>query len=217
MRLASHILSTLFLFSLLTPFTRGSETPPAPENSEHTRYDRTLRIAVTKPTEWHFLSGKQQRASRHAVEYENKVLDMYLKRYARSSSIVISKYPEPYRGQNPTVIIDLLPLGEERLSDSLRVSELHYTNMRQFLRGEIEVKQLPVLTEIDGKKFGYYRVAYTLGVEKLPPFNFDQRAWFYSLPLSAVSILALTPQSGDDVSQAEIEAIMASIRFNPRR
>jgi hypothetical protein len=174
-----------------------------------------LRISVTKPADWRFLTSQEKRAARYANTYKNKEYDSLVKLDSFPPRIVISKYPEPRAGLNPSVSIDRYPLDDLRFTDEIRLAHRALAVKRTVLNG-IEVVEPVRFGVLGGVVGGYFRVRYTLEVRNGSPLRVDERVWVIGTGLMSYLVKARAVQDGPDAAGPEMEAILSSITFDPK-
>lgn len=196
--------------AILLLLLAGCATAP-----RETLHHAGLHLSVTKPAGWRFQTPKEKRDARHAITYKNAELDRLVKLDAFPPRIVISKYPEPRPEFNPVVTIDRYPLENYRFKDGLWVA-YQVMHFWQYLLDKVDIMEPVHSIAIDGKSGGAYRIRYTLQVKNGGPFAIEERAWAISTGLMTYLITARGLQQGDDAAVAEIEAIIASIKFDEK-
>ena len=201
--------SLFYFFTVLVACLHGAS--PAIVGSDLS--DPDLGITLSKPEAWRFQSSREKRSAQKAVTYKNRSWDMAVKQNSFPARIVISKYPEPYTGLNPTLSIDRYPLGEYRFKDGLWVAQRDLGYIYHMLFTPITTVQPPQWVDLAGKKAGYYHTLFDLEVKALPTFRMDWQAWAVSTRLCVLVITAVGPQVGPDYSAADFNAIMRSIKF----
>lgn len=202
----------LFFAALLASGLLAAAPTAAPGNTEF--HDKVIHLSVTRPEAWHFQTPKEKRDSRGAVTYENKRWGMMIRQETFPARMIISKYAEPYAGLNPSVSIDRYPLGDYRFKDSLWIVDRVLGNYRRILFTPFEVVAGPFQTTLAGKPAAYCRTRYELALVGLPPMKIEQQLWAVANGLEAVIIVATGSQIAPDQSEAEINAIVQSLRFD---
>jgi len=205
-----HLCSALLCCALFTG-AFGKDPVIAGDNLT----DDFLHLTLTKPSTWHFLTFKEKRDARKAVTYKNTKWDTMVKQNSIAPRIVISKYPEPYAGLNPTFTIGRYPLEEYRFKDGLWVAKANSGVINALVFTPILYLQPPIWREVAGKPAGHYEAYFDLEVKGLPTFVLSRRVWAISTPLAVLFITAVGPQRGPDASEEEFKAILQSLRFTP--
>lgn len=177
-------------------------------------HDTRLRLTVTKPDSWRFLTPKEKRDSRKSVTHKNTRWDMMVKQNSFPSRIVIAKYPEPFPGLNPSVAIDVYPLEEYRFKDAMWLASWDISFHRNLLFTPFRVTTGPFMVQLDTKQASYYRAQFELELVKAPPMKIDHRCWIITTALGATIISAGGTQEGPDHCETELAAIIESIRFD---
>jgi hypothetical protein len=174
-----------------------------------------LHLSVTKPNDWRFQTAKEKRDARYAITYKNKGLDSRIKLNPFPPRIVISKYAEPRKEFNPTVTIDRYPLDNYRFKDGAWVAYQVHHNW-QYLLDRLEIVEPVNRGVLDQKVTGCYRIRYKLEVKTGGPFLIEERVWAVATGLMTYLITARGLQEGEDAAVAEIDAIVASIKFDAK-
>jgi hypothetical protein len=172
-----------------------------------------LRLSVTKPAEWRFLTPKEKRAARDAKPFVNAELAYLIRQNPFPPRIVIARYPEPRVELNPGVSIDRYPLDDYRLKDGLWIAGRVVHN-RQRLLNHVEIVEPTAWRTLGGRAAGYCHIRFTLEMKGAPAYHVDERTWAIASPLSTFLIIARCSQDDPpEVTQA-IDAVIASIHFD---
>lgn len=178
--------------------------------------DDFLKVTLTKPAGWHFQTRTEKRAARSAIDYKNKGWAMMVRQASFFPRIVISKYPEPYAGLNPTFTLDRYPLEEDRFKDGLWVSRANAGLIEYMVFTPIRYVQLPQWVEIAGRKAGHYEAHFELEAKGIPTLEIKRKIWAVgSGGLSVIFVTAVGAQKGPEVADAELQSILDSLRFLP--
>jgi hypothetical protein len=126
---------------------------------------------------------------------------------------VIAKYHEPRVALNPSLSIDLYPLGHEIMNDPLRAARWALEDYEGFIFTPVVVVEPLQLRTVAGRQAGYFHIRFALELKNGPPREIDLRLWAITRGTSAYLIKAIDAQGGPDRSVAEIDGMMGSLRF----
>ncbi len=191
----------------------GCSSPSKVALAGDTLHHRDLKLSVTKPETWRYLTSREKRAARHANTYENKLYDSQVKLDAFPPRIVIAKHPEPHRGVNPSVSIDRYPLDDLRFKTSAWLAGLVLKNSLYVFDG-VTVAAAMEHTPLDGNPAAALRMRYVLEVKDGPPQAIDEHIWVVATGITAYLIVGRCAQDGPEAASDEINSIVASLKFD---
>ncbi len=82
------------------------------EDANDTFTNPTFGISVTKPADWQFMSAEQNLDNLKRTIVKDEEFQQLLQRYATAPLVVMAKYPEPFDDLNPSLKVNVRPLGE---------------------------------------------------------------------------------------------------------
>ena len=176
------------------------------------RYE-DLKLSVTKPATWRYLTAKEKRDARTANTYSNKLYDSAVKLEAFPPRIIIAKYPEPHRGLNPHITIDRYPLDDLRFKTSEWLAFRVLRNFEYYFDGIRPVTPVHQ-TQINGKPAATFRIRYTLQVKGGPLQEIDEQVWCIATGITAYLISGRSAQAGADAEADAIAAVIESLTFD---
>jgi len=72
----------------------------------------TAGFEITKPADWHYLTAEQNQENLSRVELTDDEYKEALLKYATVPLVAMVKYAEPFDDLNPSVKVNIKPLGE---------------------------------------------------------------------------------------------------------
>lgn len=205
------------LFALVAVLTTSCvSTQPVQTTSGNELRDTDLHVTVTKPEGWRFQTSKEKRDHRTALPFKNTRWRMMVGQETFPPRIVISKYPEPYVGLNPSVSIDRYPLESARFKTSLWLASSIISDYRSMLFTPYTITSGPLMRTLSDKPAAYFRADYDLELINLPTLKIDERMWIIASALDCLIVTVTAPQAASDELTAEIEAILFSLSFDPK-
>jgi hypothetical protein len=203
--------SILLALALLLAPSAASPTPPSPPYAEHFA-SPAIGISIDPPKGWRTLERREV-----APESKNRLPDVQILAALRPLEgrplVEFAKHPEPYPELNPTIQLNVQPLGGltgKKLDQMMTRIMLPLRNAHPdfHLIGPMKDGTVSRLKSLEAI------AAYTLTVG---PRQYDVRSRIWVAPRGALLfVIAMTdPPKGGDVAEREFEAALASIQIEP--
>ena len=196
---------------LLTLFLLTASQPARAEPAE-TVTNLTIGIQVVKPEGWHHLSAEANLDNLRRVGPDDKDFQEAVASYGNAPIIAFSKYVEPYADLNPSLKINIRPMGALAGRSGSAILQIILPGMAK-LFSDMKIEQAPTETEIGGQQSGYARFSYTLksGEMSLPTTS---ELWIVPKGNYFFMIGAGTRQDEANGTRAEIQSIISTINFD---
>jgi hypothetical protein len=149
-------------------------------------------VSMSKPLGWHFTA--QQNA-------------------ATAPLVVITRHEEPFDGLNPTVKINIRPLGEWNGSNPVEIVETLTAPLQQAFKDAATVDG-PRETELSGLKAGYVRVNFTLQSAAGRAFRTSSELWVVPRGSDYFLIEIGRSQTAGEAEKRELRSIVNSIKID---
>lgn len=202
------LVAAALLGALTALLTAGCITANSTLTGDTLRHD-DLRLSVTKPPTWRFLTAKERSDGRHGNVHYQSAANLV----GFPPRIVIAKHPEPHRGFNPSISIDRYPLDHLRFKTSDWLAGRIAQNYRVTFSSPDLI--IPVLHQsLGGKSAATFRIRYNIGRPEGSPFQMDEQVWAVANGLTVYLITARCAQEGTDAHYREFDAILASLKFD---
>lgn len=132
-------------------------------NSNNDFESVTVGLKITKPTDWQFLSAQDNMENLKRVDHGSPELKAAILKYATAPLVVMAKYPEPYDDLNPSVKVNIKPLGKLDGNNPSKILNLILPQFKKSFQ-DFKLVQKPVETTIAGLKASYMRLNYSLAI-----------------------------------------------------
>jgi len=123
----------------------------------------TAGFEITKPADWHYLTAEQNQENLSRVELTDDEYKEALLKYATVPLVAMVKYAEPFDDLNPSVKVNIKPLGELKGMAATEILSLFIPQLEKLFQ-DFEVAEGPQPVEVSGFPAGYLRVHYNLRV-----------------------------------------------------
>lgn len=138
---------------------------PAPQSGERITIP-SLGISIVRPASWVTITADQNARNLGNVQMDDPQFQALAKRYANSPVVAMAKHREPYADLNPSLKINVRPLGgfaghapEEIIAAALPMFQHGFADLK--------VLEGPKHTTLAGKPAGFVRMAYTLRTHEM--------------------------------------------------
>jgi len=126
----------------------------------------SLGLSILRPQSWVTITAEQNARNLQSVHMDDPRFQALAARYANSPVVAIAKYPEPHADLNPSLKINVRPLGgfaghapEEIIGAALPTMQHGFADMK--------VLEGPTRTTLAGRPAGFVRIGYTLRTDKI--------------------------------------------------
>lgn len=172
----------------------------------------SLGLSIVRPATWVTITADQNTRNLRSVQMDDPEFQALAARYANSPVVAMAKYPEPYADLNPSLKMNVRPVGGFA---GRPPEEIVAAALPTFRRGFEDMKILdgPRRTTLAGRPAGFVRIAYTLrtGANAFPA---SSEVWI--VPKGPVFLLigAGTRADESNGSRSEIRSIIDSLRLD---
>jgi len=189
----------------------GCSSPGLMHLDANTAYAPTLRVQVTKPDRWVYISPAELRSAQRHISSDNARLN-FLVYQGSFAPPVMAACLESSSIVPPSVVIYRESLGEERLALSEKVAGFEMWAYEHVLTGTQEVGRIHTVM-INGKPFAHCRIRYPLGLKNGPRVTVERQFWVRSSPISALVISAACDVREVYTLKPEIDRMVQSLRL----
>lgn len=121
----------------------------------------TLDFKVTKPSDWQFLSAEANQENLKNIKFEDQEYKELVQKYATVPLVVITKYPEPFDDLNPSLKVNIRPLGQFKGMDPKEMLDYVIPQFKNIFQ-DLEIIQPPMDTKVSNLPAAYMRVNYLM-------------------------------------------------------
>jgi hypothetical protein len=181
--------------------------------SEKNEYKNpTAGFQITKPDSWTFMTIETIVTNRENIRIRDEELRAAIRERGTAPLVVMAKHEEPYDDLNPTIQVVLRPVGPLQGQPA---TEIMATAVRPMENAFHEFKFLREIheTEISGLKASHMRATYTISNKEGRNFRVVSRMWMVPRGAFVFLIGMSGPESGPDVSEAEFDHVLKSIKI----
>ena len=173
----------------------------------------TAGLSIAPPAGWHVTSMQRVMDNRAQVRLPDAELTAGLQR-ATAPLVVFSKYPEPHATLNPTAQVVLRPLPASLGAAATEMLAAATATLQRAFPDFTFVDPIQPAT-VSGLPAAYMKATYTLRTASGAAFPVLSRTWL--VPRGKVMFLIgmSGTTSGEDVSEAEFQAVLESIHIEP--
>ena len=201
----SVLMSALVIFSSV-----GFATA---QNNNDTYTNPTLGISLTKPAEWHFMSAEQNQENLRRTKLNDEEFQKLMLKYATAPLVVMTKYQEPYDDLNPSLKVNIKPLGGLPGDNPGLIMGLILPSLEKVFE-DYSVEEGPTDTLVSGLRASYVRVYYTMRVSDTTGFPTCSELWIVPKGSFFFMIGAGTRQDEKTGTREEIAEILASLKLD---
>ena len=175
----------------------------------------TAGFEITKPADWHYLTAEQNQENLSRVELTDDEYKEALLKYATVPLVAMVKYAEPFDDLNPSVKVNIKPLGELKGMAATEILSIFIPQLEKLFQ-DFEVAEGPQPVEVSGFPAGYLRVHYNLRVGDELVFPTASELWIVPRGDYFFLIGAGTRQDEKTGGRDEIWSILATMRIEPQ-
>lgn len=183
------------------------------EEANDTYTNPTVGISVTKPADWHFFSAEQNLENLKRTKMKDDEFQRFLQLYATAPLVAMTKYPEPFDDLNPSLKVNIRPLGEMSGDNPVKIIELFLPQFDNLFE-DFSVVEGPSDTVVSGMKAAYVRIHYSLQTQDKTEFPTCSELWIVPKGSFFFMIGAGTRQDEKTGKREEIAEILASLKID---
>jgi hypothetical protein len=136
----------------------------------------TLGFRVAKPETWLFASAQQNLDNLKSIRLQDAEMQKTLAKYVSAPLVIMLKYAEPYPDVNPSIKVNLKPLGQLKGRDAKEIAALLLPGLQRAFK-DLVVAKSPSDVVVSGFKGAYMRVTYSLEVSGGDSFPTSSELW----------------------------------------
>lgn len=204
-------LSRLLAVAACAAFLALAHPTHAAEGGEVFR-SPTVGFELVKPAAWQFVTADQNAQNVQRTKVADEELQAALARYATTPLVVITKYAEPYDDLNPSLKVNVRPLGALKGAPPTRIVELLVPQLRRAFP-DLVVADGPREVQVGGRAAGYVRVHFAMALPDGRTFPTASELWIVPRGEHFFMIGGGTRQDEATGTRAEVQSIVSSIRI----
>ena len=186
---------------------------PAKGAENNTYSNPTVGFSVTKPAEWHFLSAEQNAENLSRARLKDEAFQQLVQKYANAPMVAITKYEEPYDDLNPSLKVNMRPLGNFSADKPTAILDM-ISKQFESLFENYKVITAPKETRLAGLRAGYLKVHFAMKIPDGRTFPTCMELWIVPRGKHFFMIGAGTRQDEKTGKREEIEKILATIKID---
>ena len=173
----------------------------------------TLGFTVTKPAHWQVVTAEGYSENLERVKLEDEEFQNKMQKYAQIPFIAFMKHPEPYDDVNPSLKVNIKPLGQFLGKDSKEIIHALLPTFKQAFRN-FEIVEGPKDVEIDGIQSAYVKIHYTMALPDGRTFPTCSELWIIPRGKSFFMMGIGRRQDAGTDDLEDVQQIVASIKID---
>lgn len=187
--------------------------PFAGKGAESDTYSNpTLGFSLTKPADWHFMTAEQNAENLARTKLKDEEMQKLAQKYATAPLVAITKYEEPYDDLNPSVKVNMRPLGNFSADKPTAILDFMAKQLESALE-DFKVIAAPKETKVAGLKAGYLKVYYSMKISDGRTFPTCSELWVVPRGKHFFLIGAGTRQDEKTGKREDIQKILGTIKI----
>lgn len=174
----------------------------------------TAGFEITKPASWHYASAQENAENLKAAKLNDQEFQAAMSKYATTPMVIITKFKEPYPDLNPSLKVNIRPLGPLKGRAPSDIVKLIVPQLERVFK-DFQIGQPPTEVVISGLAASYVRINYTLQTSNGDSFPTTSELWIVPRGDFFFMIGAGTRQDEKTGSRKEIDAMINSIKIDP--
>jgi hypothetical protein len=179
---------------------------------DNTYKNPTVGLTLVKPADWHFMTAEQNAENLERTKLKDEQFQELVKKYASAPLVVITKYKEPYDDLNPSLKINMRPLGDFSAEDPKTILTRATAPLKNALK-DFKIVTAPKDTNVSGLKAAYAKFHYSLGIPDGRSFPTCSEMWVVPRGKHFFLIGTGTRQDEKTGKREEIQKIVDSLKI----
>ena len=193
----------MFFFSPLLAFAA----------SDNTFTNVTVGFSVTKPDSWQFFTAEQNLENLKRMQLNDEQFRKVMLKYSTAPLVAMMKYPEPYDDLNPSLKVNVKPLGNLKGTDPKGIISLVAGPLKSVFK-DFEITVPPTDTTVSGLRAGYTQFNYSLAIPDGRSLPTTSELWIVPRGDYFFMIGAGTRQDEKTGTRAEIQNILKTVKID---
>lgn len=198
-----HLL--FFLVAISVPSLVSAQDPDLYRNP-------TVGLALEKPADWRFVTAEENSENLKRTKLTDAEFQKKMEKYATAPLVALMKHPEPFDDLNPSLKVNIKPLGDLDPTDPKKILTL-LTEQFPKLFKDYELVEGPIETKVSGLIAGYARIHYSLEIPDGRSFPTCSELWIIPRGSYFFMVGAGTRQDESTGKRSEIRTILASMKL----
>ncbi|KIM11921.1 MAG: hypothetical protein KU37_03455 [Sulfuricurvum sp. PC08-66] len=170
----------------------------------------TVNFKITKPSDWQFVTAQENLENLKKVQMKDDEYKQHVLKYSTAPLVAMTKYPEPFEDLNPSIKVNIKPLGQLKGVDPKQILGLILPQFQKMFQ-DFNLVQPPMDTKVGSLNAAYVRINYTLEIPDGRAFPTSSQLWIVPRGDYFFLIGAGTRQDEKTGSREEIEKILSTI------
>lgn len=196
--------------SIVGAFWAGCASTQPTAVDANTVYSPALKVTITKPATWQFISAADVRQAQKATHSTNATLNYLVYQYGTVPFVTIGREQTIVSDIAPLFMIYREPLNEDRLAPSEKVLGFEMWAFLNVMTGA-RVVGPTIHVKVGGDDYAYNRIRYPIKSRTGQTFEIERRFWVRASAISAIVMTASFDLRDAAQAEPEIEQIVRSI------
>ena len=171
-----------------------------------------LGFTIVKPSAWRFATDGPGVTDRKRAELSEAEFQALVEKYADAPLVAMTKHPEPYEDLNPSLRVNVRPIGNLRGVAPTQALQPVIQQLSQRYE-DFDVEDGPTATTLGGHEAGYVRLRYAAQLPDGRDVPVASELWIVPGGDLVFLIGAGTRLDETTGSRKEIAAILATVRI----
>ena len=172
--------------------------------------DETTGIKINSGS-WHYIKAKEHLQGLKHIKLRDKKLQKFMLK-ENNPLFVLMKYKRPYKGVNPSIKVDMVPMGNMDYSQSEKIVKLNMDLLKK-ASSNFKVITQPESVYVGGLKGSYAHVQYEIHNQAGAAFFISSELWIIPKDGYFIMIGAATRANEKTGTRKEIKDIIKTIEF----
>ena len=181
--------------------------------NDNTFTNVTVGFSITKPDSWQFFTGEQNLENLKKMQLKDEEFRELMVKYSTAPLVAMTKYPEPYDDLNPSLKVNIKPLGNLKGMDPKGIVKLAAGPLKNVFK-DFEIKVPPTDVTVSGLRAGYVQVNYSVTIPDGRSFPTTSELWIVPRGDYFFMIGAGTRQDEKTGTRAEIQSILKTAKID---
>jgi hypothetical protein len=181
--------------------------------SDNTFTNVTVGFSVTKPDAWQFFTVEQNLENLKRIKLKDEEFRKSMLKYSTAPLVAMTKYSEPYDDLNPSLKVNIKPLGNLKGMDVKDIINMITAPLKDVVK-DFKVTVPPAETTVSGLKAGYVQFNYSVTSPDGRSFPTTSELWIVPRCDYFFMIGAGTRQDEKTGTRAEIQGILKTAKID---
>jgi hypothetical protein len=181
--------------------------------NDNTFTNVTVGFSITKPDSWQFFTAEQNLENLKRMQLKDEEFRELMVKYSQAPLVAMTKYPEPYDDLNPSLKVNVKPLGNLKGMDPKGIVKVATGPLKNVFK-DFEIKVPPTDVIVSGLRGAYVQFNYSVSIPDGRSFPTTSELWIVPRGDYFFMIGAGTRQDETTGTRAEIQDILKTARID---